>query len=346
MGFGRQILDWLASFLSNRSQCVRIHDSLSKSISVTSGVPQGSHCGPILFVLFMNDLPDVIKSCKLLIFADDVKIFHTVETSIDSKGIQDDLNNFLKWCSINGLRVNSKKCFIITFARIQNKTVEKYVMGSDELERVDFIKDLGVIFDKELSFVQHVTKISLRALKSLGFICRTAKHFSINTLKKLYCSLVRSHLEYASVVWSPIYDVHKFKLERVQNKFLRVLNYRLGIPIDLICYHDLRHTFNLKTLVNRRILADLCFLHKLLGGAINCSVLISKVSFKIYNNNYNTRTRSVFLVPQCNTNYTIYSPINRLLRLGNIVASNTNLELFGSIYGSFKRALIFVNLDC
>ena len=108
---------------------------------------------------------------------------------------------------------------------------------------VSVFKDLGVTFDRSLTFVDHITKISDHAMKLLGFITRNTKHFAnIFTLKNLYCSIVRSGLEYASPVWSPHCKIHIQKLERVERKFVRYLAFKLRIPIMNLSYEHIYFT--------------------------------------------------------------------------------------------------------
>ena len=110
LGFKSQILSWLSSYLIKRFQIVKIGASFSNKFKVTSGVPQGSHLGPVLFLLFINDLPGVVKHSVCLLFADDLKIFRSISSKNDCQLLQSDLNAVSIWCKNNQLTLNIKKC--------------------------------------------------------------------------------------------------------------------------------------------------------------------------------------------------------------------------------------------
>ena len=187
-------------------QYVKYGNAISSSISVSSGVPQGSHMGPILFNLFVNDLNTVIVHSSFLMFADDLKLFRTITDSSDALLLQDDLNNVSNWCDINCLHLNLKKCYKITFARVISPLNFQYRINNVVLEEVNQIRDLGVILDSKMSYNAHIENIVSKSLKMLGFIQRTGTDFSVNSLKILYCSLVRSILEYCCIIWCPNYN--------------------------------------------------------------------------------------------------------------------------------------------
>ena len=110
MGFTDLSLKWIYSYLTNRKQTVLFKNYCSRSIDVLSGVPQGSHLGPLLFSLFINDLPDMIQYSNILMYADDVKIFQCYSQISDQKLLQNDLNSFHVWCNLNLMQLNLKKC--------------------------------------------------------------------------------------------------------------------------------------------------------------------------------------------------------------------------------------------
>lgn len=319
LGFGSQIVGWFDSFLSDRSQCVRINNYISKQIQVFSGVPQGSHCGPLLFNLFINDLGDVINDSGYLLFADDLKVFRVIESMVDRQLLQEDLNNIYKWSSTNGLQLNLKKCFCMSFGRMHNLQRNRYLLNDTLLDSVMEIRDLGILLDSQLTFRGHITNIVQLGLRNLGFITRYSKYFTPNTFKLLYCSLVRSGLEYASVIWAPHYNNHVLELERVQRKFLRTLAFRSNIRIHNdqdyhLNYNLVLSMFDLRTLEWRRSTADALFLYKLLNGVIYCPLLLQSISL---NTIHRTRASVLFNIPFHHANYGYYSPLVRMSRLFN-----------------------------
>src|SRR5699024_7468473 len=153
LGFNENTVLWITSFLSNRWQQVKIGDCISESFKVTSGVPQGSHRGPILFLLFINDLCQHLTSSKFLFYADDLKIYTRVECSADVVALQSDLDILFNWCEDNNLFLNINKCKSITFCnKRKNVILSEYRLGNSVLSSVNEIKDLGVVFDSRLTF--------------------------------------------------------------------------------------------------------------------------------------------------------------------------------------------------
>ena len=118
-----------------------------------TGVLQGSHLGPLIFILFINDLCTRIRSGKLL-YADDLKIFRCIASLIDCAVLQEDINRLAEWCTLNGMEVNTKKSKIISFGRLLAQTHYEYTVQDKTLDRVESIRDLGVLFDKKINFLR------------------------------------------------------------------------------------------------------------------------------------------------------------------------------------------------
>lgn len=302
-GIGDSYLRWLESSLSGRTQLVKIGDSVSSSIEVLSGVGQGSHSGPLLFSLFFNDLHTVIHHSLFQMFADDVKLYRSISNSDDCALLQHDLDSFSQWLSLNGLQLTLSKCATICFSRRRSPVHFEYYITSQPLVSVNEIRDLGVIFDRQLSFSSHVSSLSMRCHRLLGFIFRTTKGLSPSSFRILYLSLVRSLLEYACVVWSPFYNVHEHTLDRVQKRFLSYYQFRYpGNPPNV---EDLRE---------RRVQADSKFFEKLLSGEVDCSQLLGLVFLDCHRR---LRRGKTFYLTACGTNYMYNAPLNRMMRVAN-----------------------------
>ncbi|KAI5731948.1 hypothetical protein M8J77_018930 [Diaphorina citri] len=295
-GIGEQILKWLACYLSGRTQCVKIGSTTSKPISVTSGVGQGSHTGPVLFSLFFNDLPRHIINSSLLMFADDVKIYRAVNHVRDCVLLQEDICRFSDWLTLNGLELSLHKCVVMAFSRNNDNFDFTYNIQSVPLSYVLQVKDLGILLDAKLTFASHISHLSMRCFKCLGYIFRNSKGLSSEAFILLFTTLVRSLLEYGGVVWNSHYAVHVDLLERVQKKFFRYKSYRY--PCDIS---------TLPSLSDRRVSADLNFFNKLVEGNIDCSKLLSLVDLDCHR-----RLRGLYTyhVDLCRTNYTYFAPIN------------------------------------
>ena len=142
-----------------------------------------------------------------------------------------------------------------------------------------------------------------------------AEFDNVFCLKSLYCSLIRSNLEYCSNVWKPFYKIHKEAIERVQKRFLRFIAYKLHIPLEDINYEQLQSLLSLPTLENRRIYLDVVFLYKILKGLVDSPQLLGQIGFHVPGRS--TRSRNLFAIDFCGTNYISNRPILRMCKSAN-----------------------------
>ena len=192
----------IKAFLSERIQQVRVDQSFSSWIPVKSGIPQGSVMGPILFVIFINDMPDVVDSmCQL--FADDAKLYRNVTSPEDNRKLQDDLDRIYEWSTLWQLPFNIDKCKSLHIGR-KNKRYW-YEMNGTKLKQVTEEKDLGILIDDELKFHKQSASATKKANAILGLLKKSFSLLDKKTLPLLYKSLIRPHLEYGNVVWGPHY---------------------------------------------------------------------------------------------------------------------------------------------
>ena len=222
LGIVGDTLSWVKGFLSNRRQRVRVDDELSNWIDVISGIPQGSVLGPILFVIFINDMPEMVESmCQL--FGDDVKIFRSVDLR-DSEGnlkLQADLHKVWSWSEKWQLPFNTGKCKVLHIGN--SNPCYQYVMNGEKLEKVEEEKDLGVIVDSQLKFHKHTAAAVKKANMKLGMIKKSFAYLDENILPILYMSLVRSHLEYGNLIWGLHFNGDAVAVEKVQRRAKRSL---------------------------------------------------------------------------------------------------------------------------
>lgn len=315
IGIGGILLKWFASYLHQRSQWIKVRNFVSVEVCVPSGVPQGSHLGPLLFNLFINDISLCFANSECLMFADDLKIYRAVRDINDSLLLQDDLKRLYEWSVRNRLPLNLSKCCSITFTRC-NRPPRVYVMGGSVLKKCDTVTDLGVTFNSRLGWGDHINKISARALKQLGFVIRNTRDFNnLRAINLLYCSLVRSILEYGCVVWSPNAITFSDTIEKVQRKYLRHINFRLRIPADAINYNELLMVLDMQSLSARRKRYDLSFLYDLLHGKIDCSDLLQEICLNVPSRAL--RTVETFHIKQCRSDYRASSPLIRMCKYAN-----------------------------
>lgn len=282
-GIGGTLLLWFKSYLKGRKQRVQLGDALSRIIDVTSSIVQGSHLGPILFCIFINDLANMID-IDFNCFADDVKLFTEVNDASDSLKLQTALNKLAEFSRVNGLVLNVDKCFVASFTRRTRRFIcVDYRLDNKVLHRQHEMKDLGVVYDSKCTFLPHIEYSCKKAKRVLGFIMRNSKDFSnVKTVTTLYSSLVRSHLEYASIIWSPLAKVRIAQIEKVQHKFLIFIARKFfNISFACINYKDLLHKLSMDTLETRRVFIDVCFVVKSFRGLIDSQSFLHYFNFHI-----------------------------------------------------------------
>lgn len=313
-GIRGSLLKWIESYLTERIQIVRFNNAQSEPIKVTSSVPQGSHLGPVLFLIFINDLPLLFKDCEFSMYADDLKIYKVINAASDARILQDNLSILTNWCNKNGMHLNIGKCVVMSFARKKEIANNTYFINGIALNKVDSIKDLGVTLDSALSFNQHINKICTSGHALLGFIKRRAKEFDdIFLTKTLYCSLVRSILEYASIIWSPYTNERKSSIESIQKQFLLFALKPLGFTgYRLPRYEERLLLLNMVSLESRREVASTLFGFDLVRGNINsdnlCNVIIPN------NHSHYTRFKRPLMEENSKTDYSMHSPLNTCIR--------------------------------
>ena len=251
-GIEGKVLSWIQDFLTGREQVVRVNGELSVPKPVTSGIPQGSVLGPLLFVLYINDLPDVVKS-NILLFADDTKIFHQVKSREDALLLQKDIDELQQWSDKWLLRFNTDKCHVITLGKFNNiQYTHRYSLYDAELDHVFEEKDLGVVIDMELTFDEHITSKVKKANGIMGLIRRSFSFLDPETFKRLYTSFVRPHLEYAQPVWTPHLRKYIKLMENVQERATKLVDGMKNMD-----YAQRLEKLDLPTLLHRRERGDM-----------------------------------------------------------------------------------------
>jgi hypothetical protein len=276
-------------------------------------------------------------------FADDVKIYKPVNNVHDCFELQEDLDRLEQWSDEWKLKLNASKCNSITFTNKRKNVVSyEYAIGREALTRVKCIKDLGIILSADLSYNGHFTSIRSKAFKLLGILRRNCfKSFKKSTNKLLYTSLVRSQIEYGSVIWNP-YQVTKINLlERVQKRFIK-----LQCINSNIMYHDNEYVIhcknnNLTTLTFRRKFMDLVFLFKIVNSMVD-SPLVESLNFNVPNRT--SRFYLCFRLPPRRIDIFKNSVMVRLQATFNDSAIlNKNLDLHFNSLTEFKFYLLNVD---
>ena len=251
-GITGKVQGWILSFLSGRSQTVKVNNDESPPAPVISGIPQGSVLGPLLFVIYINDLPDTVNS-HVYLFADDTKLMRKITSNDDADALQRDLDELEAWSNKWLLRFNPEKCHVLTIGKFEDiQHTERYKLYGNELEHVFEEKDLGVHIDSELKFEEHIAYKVNKANALVGLIRRSFSYLDGELFKKLFTSFVRPHLEYAQAVWHPYLLKHKRIIENVQ---IRATKHVDGMKS--LSYEDRLKKLNLPTLEFRRERGDM-----------------------------------------------------------------------------------------
>ena len=234
-----------------------MENSYSGWTDVISGIPQGSVLGPILFVIFINDMPDAIESlCQL--FADDAKIYASVNIRDDTNTIklQKDLDRLSEWSRKWQLPFNTGKCKVLHIGT--NNPCHRYKMDNKKLDNVSEEKDLGVLVDEDLKFHKQTAAAVKKANRSLGIIKKTFVSLNETTLPTLYKTLVRPHLELANVAWGPHFKGDIKAVESIQKRATKLVKTLKDVP-----YENRLRSLNIPSLVHRRRRGDMIFTYKI-----------------------------------------------------------------------------------
>ena len=261
LGIQGKVLKWIENWLSNRKQRVVINGKASSWTNVTSGVPQGSVLGPVLFLVYIDDI-DVGVTGIISKFADDTKIANSVVSQVQKNEMQNNLDKLSEWGKTWQMSFNENKCKVMHLGYRNDKA--KYILNDIQLKSVDNQIDLGVTVSNTLKPSQQCSEIIKRANKIIGLIGRSFECKSKTVILTLYTSLVRPLLEYCVQAWCPYYQKDIDKLERVQRRVTKIIP-----SLRNKSYEERLEELNLFTLSQRRLRGDLIQAFKIIKGIDN-----------------------------------------------------------------------------
>lgn len=245
-----------------------------------------------------------------------------VNNLLDVHNFQRDLILFSKWCSKNDLSLNVSKCKHLSFYRKRIPHMVKLYINDEQLVSVNIIRDLGVLFTSKLTFDAHIDFSVSKAFSMLGFVKRICYNFNnIDCLKSIFFAHVRSHLEFACVVWSPDYDVHVTRIESIQKQFVlfalrrSVQRHNYVLP----SYSFRCNILKIRSLSVRRDDISIMFVFDILTNKINSPDTLGKLNLLVPNRSL--RSSVMFRIPFCRTNYSRSEPFNHMCRNFNAVCS-------------------------
>ena len=266
MGVVGKAKEWLKNWLSGRRQRVRVGGEMSDWKEVESSVVQGSVLGGTLFLVFADDIikrfPDLkamIETLIAMLFADDTKVAQVVEGKEDASKLQKIIDELYKWAEEWGMTFNIKKCKVMHVGHKNPR--EEYTMNGEKLTEVKEEKDLGVWFESNYKPSRQCAAAAKSAHYALGQIQRSFHFRKKEDLIPLYITFVRSKLEYANAVWNPWQEGDIRILEKVQERFVRMLSDVRGKTYD-----EKLLDAGLTTLRERRIRGDMIETYKIMNG--------------------------------------------------------------------------------
>lgn len=262
-GIGEEMVEWIRQFLSDREQQVLCNGKQSNWHPVTSGVPQGSVIGPLLFVIYINDLPSLVQS-SVYLFADDTKVYKIIKDTSDKHKLQEDLERVNEWTQKWLLSLHPEKCKHIHIGKQDPSPEYMYSISGQNLEQVEHEKDIGVIVDKELKFEKHICEKVKKANSMSALIRRIFNHLDARSFTPLYKTLVRTHLDYASSVWAPWKSKYIDMIEGVQRRATKQLP-----ELSKLSYPERLKKLKLPTLAYRRNRGDMIEVFKIVNGIYN-----------------------------------------------------------------------------
>ena len=259
-GIRGQLYDWISAWLKDRWQRVVLNGTASGWIAVLSGVPQGSVLGPLLFLIFINDLDQEAAMADILVkFADDTKVAQQITCEQDKDDLQAALDGLVGWADKWGMAFNVAKCKVMHIGHGNPR--HNYAMQNTDLATTEEERDLGVITSSKLKPSAQCAKAARTAQAVLGQLARAFHFRDRYVFVQLYTTYVRPHLEFAAQAWSPWTAADKEVLEQVQKRAVRMVSGLRGRE-----YEDRLAEINLTTLEERRHQADMSMVYKILTG--------------------------------------------------------------------------------
>ena len=250
---------WIEHWLTGRSQKVVVEGEASDDVPVLSGVPQGTVLGPLMFIMYINDISDGTDSTVRL-FADDALLYRVVNGTRDCSKLQWDLNQMCRWAKDWQMDFNPKKCYLLSITnKKQTPLYFPYTLNGVQLAHVSHHPYLGVELDSKLDFNIHVSQTAAKAQKTLNLLRRNLHGCTTRTKDMAYKTLVRPSLDYASSAWDPHSQKQIDKLEGVQNRAARFVasDHRRTTSVT-----GLKDSLNWRLLQERRFVARQTMLYK------------------------------------------------------------------------------------
>ena len=301
-GIEHNSLKWFESYLTGRTQKCKVNDRLSGSTSVTCGIPQGSNLGPLLFLTYINDLPNCLHHATPRMFADDTNVSFAADSLEELQSvINSELERLKSWLITNKLSLNITKTEFMTIGSRQriNATQGSITIKLDgsEINKVDTVKSLGVHIDKHLSWSTHIEKITKKIASAIGVLKRVRPFVSTRTAVQVYQALIQPHFDYCCSVWDGFGETLSNKIQKLQNRAVTVITRS-------------HYDTSASSLLNNLHLDNLCLRRKKIKAGIMFKIINGDAPsylqnlFSVRGSGYNLRDSEIKLnLPKPRTNY-------------------------------------------
>ena len=258
-------LNWFHSYLGNRKQYVSVNGNSSSLCDITCGVPQGSVLGPLLFLIYINDLPNSSRFFSFFLFADDTNIYcESDDLALLTRKVNKELGKLKVWLDSNKLALNIEKTNFVLF-HSPKKQLPDFVnlkIGKRGIQRTNCVKFLGVLVDEHLTWKQHISQLCKKLSRTSGIFFKVRHYIPLHTLICLYNSLFSSFLNYGITVWGLTYDSYLKPLSILQKKILRCIHFQpFSAPSAPIF-----HSSKLLTLKDILFVSILTFVYKAINN--------------------------------------------------------------------------------
>lgn len=298
-GIRGQLHNWFSSYLCNRKQFCVINEVASSKLTMSHGVPQGSILGPLLFLIYMNDLANVVENLKL--FADDTNVFAAGKTPEELETLgNSDLASISQWMKANKMTINLEKtCYTIFYGNRNHRYNINLQIDNHIVKRTSSTKYLGITIDENLNWSEHINNLCNKLLKYVGIFYKIRHYLKIPELVRMYNSLIYPHILYGIETYANTFPSYLSKLNVINNKLLRVIQSKnIRTPIAYL-YREV----NILPINKLHIFNILLLLHKF---------KYNKESLPVVFNNYFLSTRDIhsYNSRSININYFIKSVSN------------------------------------
>lgn len=335
IGVDQHVLKWFDNYLSERYQTTNFNGKTSPKIVNPYGVPQGSVLGPLLFIVYINDINTAIKHCNINLFADDALLTISTKNLEDAvTKINEDLHTLSLWLAHNKLKLNTSKTKYMTIGKKTTSNTEHIIhINNEGIERVHSFKYLGIIIDTKLTFHEHVQHIVKQTAKKIGVLYRASKNLTTSAKITIYNTIIRPHFQYCSTILflCTKSDIHKLQIQ--QNKIMRLV---------LKCSYDTHINDMLSELkwlsVQQLIYFNVClFIYKMQHNLLPLH-LCKNIKYIYQTHNINTRNRHQIVVPVYHKStsqnslyykgFSIYISIPYNIKQLNLPQFKTNLKIY------------------